>query len=96
MRQEETYRIFAIERSQTMKNIDLNTASREDFMEVAGIGPSLADRIIQFRDERGGIDSADDLREVSGMSESAIEDLRLAAGESEETSGFESDEEEEW
>ncbi|RPJ36150.1 MAG: helix-hairpin-helix domain-containing protein [Planctomycetaceae bacterium] len=84
-----------------MRNIDLNTASKEDLLEVSGIDPSLADRIIQFRDERGGIDSVDELREVGGISESTIEELRAAAGESEsadvESEGIEeSEEEEEW
>ncbi len=84
-----------------MRNIDLNTASKEDLLEVSGIDPSLADRIIQFRDERGGIDSVDELREVGGISESTLEELRAAAGESEsadvESEGIEeSEEEEEW
>ena len=67
-----------------MKNIDLNTASKEDFMDIEGIGPTLADKIIEFRDERGGLDSVDDLRELGGISESTLEGLRMAAGESEE------------
>ncbi len=86
-----------------MRNIDLNTASKEDLMEFSGIGSSLADRIIQFRDERGGIDSVDDLREVSGISESTLDELRAAAGEGEsEDEDVESEEieegeeEEEW
>ena len=84
-----------------MRNIDLNTASKEDLLEISGIDPSLADRIIQFRDERGGIDSVDELREVGGISESTLEELRAAAGESEsadvESEDIEeSEEEEEW
>jgi competence protein ComEA len=80
-----------------MRNIDLNTASKEDLMEIGGIGPSLADRIIQFRDERGGLNSVDDLRELSGISESTIEGLRAAAGESEDVESEEGEEEsEEW
>jgi competence protein ComEA len=80
-----------------MRNIDLNTASKEDLMEIEGIGPSLADRIIQFRDERGGLDNVDDLRELSGISESTIEGLRAAAGESEDVEGEDVEEEsEEW
>lgn len=67
-----------------MRNIDLNTASKEDLMEIEGISPMLADKIIDFRDERGGIDSVDDLREVGGISELTLEELRAAAGESEE------------
>jgi competence ComEA-like helix-hairpin-helix protein len=86
-----------------MKNIDLNTASREDFMEIKGIDPPLADKIIEFRDERGGIDNVDDLREVGGISESTLEELRAAAGESgeeeiesEESSDEGEEESEEW
>ena len=83
-----------------MKNIDLNTASRDDLMEIEGIGPTLADNIIRFRDERGGIDSVNDLREVSGISESTLEELRLAAGEGEMSEGEEDikseEESEEW
>jgi competence ComEA-like helix-hairpin-helix protein len=67
-----------------MRNIDLNTASREDFLGIEGIGPSLADRIIEFRDERGGLSSVDELRELSGISESTLEELRAAAGEGED------------
>jgi competence ComEA-like helix-hairpin-helix protein len=67
-----------------MRNIDLNTASREDLMEIEGIDPSLADKIIEFRDERGGLDSVDELRELSGISESTLQGLRAAAGESED------------
>jgi len=68
-----------------MRNIDLNTASKEDLMEIEGISPSLADRIIQFRDQRGGIDKVDELRAVGGISESTLEELRAAAGESGES-----------
>lgn len=69
-----------------MRNIDLNTASKEDLMEVPGIGSSLADKIIQFRDDRGGIDHVDELREVV-VSESSLQELRAAAGESEDMEG---------
>jgi len=87
-----------------MRNIDLNTASREDFLEIEGIGPSLADRIIEFRDERGGLSSVDELRELSGISESTLEELRAAAGEGgdvesediEEAEAESEGEEEEW
>ena len=84
-----------------MKSIDLNTASRDDLMEIEGIDFILADNIIGYREEHGGIDKVDDLRDLSGMSESTLEELRAAAGESPEEveESYESDtenEEEEW
>ena len=78
-----------------MRNIDLNTASRDDFMEIEGIGPTLADNIVRFREERGGVDSVDDLREGSGIDESTLEELRLAAGQGGESEELE-EESEEW
>jgi competence ComEA-like helix-hairpin-helix protein len=85
-----------------MKSIDLNTASREDLMEIEGIDFILADNIIGYREEHGGIDRMDDLRDLSGMSESTLQELRAAVGESAEggeevEEAYESDtEEEEW
>jgi len=78
-----------------MRNIDLNTASKEDLMEIEGIDLTLADKIIQFRDDRGGIDSVDELRAVGGISESTLQELRAAAGESEEEEDVESEDVEE-
>jgi len=83
--------------------IDLNSASKEELMEIPGVGPTLADNIIRFREEHGEISDADDLREVSGISESTIEEIRSAMGESKEEEGDfesgesgESEESEEW
>jgi len=88
-----------------MKSIDLNTASRDDLMEIEGIDFILADNIIGYREEHGGIDRVDDLRDLSGMSASTLEELRAATGEGAQSEeggeeveeAYESDtEEEEW
>jgi competence ComEA-like helix-hairpin-helix protein len=84
-----------------MKEIDLNTASREELMEVRGVSYIMADSIIGFREEHGAINSVDDLRELPGMDETTLEELRAAsgeAGESEWTSEYveEEQEEEDW
>ncbi|MGE5609936.1 MAG: ComEA family DNA-binding protein [Bacillota bacterium] len=34
--------------------IDLNLASREELMQIPGVGPSMADQIIKFREKYGG------------------------------------------
>lgn len=46
--------------------------------EVEGIGPVLAASIIEFRDERGILESIDELREVDGIGEERLATLREA------------------
>jgi competence ComEA-like helix-hairpin-helix protein len=47
--------------------IDLNRCTVEDLMNIQGIGPALARRIIEFRDERGHFSSVKDLRHIPGV-----------------------------
>lgn len=56
----------------------LNSATAEQFDSLPGIGPTLAERIIQWRDSHGGFGSIDQLNEVSGIGDklfSGIKDL---------------------
>lgn len=43
------------------QKIDVNQAGRRDLEAIPGIGPSLSERILQYREEHG------DFREVSGL-----------------------------
>lgn len=47
--------------------VDLNSASAVLLERVAGIGPTLAERIVQYRDDHGHFKSRDQLAEVRGM-----------------------------
>jgi competence protein ComEA len=49
------------------KIIDLNTADSLALVEVDGIGPSYAKRILRFRNSLGGFISKEQLKEVRGM-----------------------------
>ncbi|MBI5892688.1 MAG: helix-hairpin-helix domain-containing protein [Deltaproteobacteria bacterium] len=49
--------------------IDINTATQLDFESLPGIGPKLAQRIIEKRKELGGFKSIDDLKKVKGIGE---------------------------
>lgn len=55
--------------------LDLNTASASDLDALPGIGPVLAQRIVDWRTEHGRFASVDQLREVTGIGESKYADL---------------------
>jgi len=46
---------------------NLNNYTVADLARIAGVGPVLAERIIEFRNSRGGFKSLDELREVHGI-----------------------------
>ena len=48
---------------------DLNTATLEQLDALPGIGPVLAQRVLDWRAEHGRFASVDQLREVSGIGE---------------------------
>jgi competence protein ComEA len=61
--------------------LNLATATADQLDEIDGIGPTLAERIIEHRDAAGGLASVEDLREVEGIGEKRLETLREALGQ---------------
>ena len=49
--------------------MDLNTADAETLAELPGIGPELARRIVEYREENGPFEMLEGLMEVSGIGE---------------------------
>jgi competence protein ComEA len=58
--------------------LSLATASAEQLDELDGIGPTLSERIIEYRTQNGGFRSLEELREVEGIGEKRFESLREA------------------
>jgi competence protein ComEA len=56
--------------------VHLNSATAEQLDALDGIGPSLAQRIVAYRDAHGGFGSIDELDEVSGIGPVRLESLR--------------------
>ena len=56
----------------------LATATVEQLEELDGIGPTLADRIIEYREGHGGFRSIGELREVEGIGEKRFASLKEA------------------
>ena len=58
--------------------LSLATASIEQLDELDGIGPTLAERILEYRTENGGFRSLAELREVEGIGEKRFASLSEA------------------
>ena len=56
--------------------IDINIADAEEFSTLPGIGPSLANRIIEYRNKNGDFKSINELAKVSGIGKSTIEKIK--------------------
>lgn len=56
--------------------LDLNAASVSDLDALPGIGPVLAQRIVDWRTENDRFDGVEQLREVTGIGEAKFADLR--------------------
>jgi competence protein ComEA len=58
--------------------VHLSTATVEELDGVDGIGPTLAQRIIEYRDSHGGFRSLAELAQVEGIGEKRLATLREA------------------
>ena len=47
--------------------VDINTAAKDELMTLNGIGEARADSIIKYREEHGGFQSIEELKEVEGI-----------------------------
>ncbi|MFV0458545.1 MAG: helix-hairpin-helix domain-containing protein [Actinomycetales bacterium] len=56
--------------------VNVNTASAAELDELPGIGPVLAGRIVEWRTQNGPFASVDELRDVSGIGDRLLEQLR--------------------
>ncbi|MEV8307838.1 ComEA family DNA-binding protein [Streptomyces flavidovirens] len=56
--------------------VGLNAATAEQLETLPGVGPVLAQHIIDYRTEHGGFRSVDELREVKGIGDRRFADLQ--------------------
>ncbi|MGD0037651.1 MAG: helix-hairpin-helix domain-containing protein [Bacteroidota bacterium] len=56
--------------------LNINTATKEQLLDLPGVGEVTADRILTYRAEAGKFFNVDELRAIKGMSKKKIENLR--------------------
>jgi len=54
------------------KKLDLNRASREELVGVPGIGPRMAQAIVDLRAKKGSFQRVEELLEVTGIKEKKL------------------------
>lgn len=58
------------------ERIDINTASAAQLEELPGVGPAIAQRIVEHREAEGPFASVDDLEDVPGIGPATLEKMR--------------------
>ncbi len=59
-----------------VEKININTADMEALVQVPGIGPKTAEKIVQHRQENGNFTSLDDLAAVKGIGEKSLKKMK--------------------
>lgn len=63
-------------RDEVSGRVNINTATAEELTSVPGIGPTTAQRIVEYRRKYGRFYSVNDLLNIKGVGESTLEDIR--------------------
>lgn len=56
--------------------ISINKAGSEELQNLRGIGPSLAGRILKYREEHGPFQKVEDLTKVGGIGEGKFQKMK--------------------
>ena len=57
-------------------SVDINTADAAALEQINGIGPAKATAIIRYREENGPFSTIDELRNVPGIGEKSLDQIR--------------------
>ena len=56
--------------------VNINTATQSELEELPGIGPSIASRIVQYRNQNGKFKDAEDIKNVTGIGDSKFDKIK--------------------
>lgn len=61
---------------QRKKKVAINIATKEEIETIVGIGPTKAESIIRYREQKGPFKKLEDLLEVEGIGEKSLEKMK--------------------
>ena len=64
------------EENKTTSTININRATQADLESLPGIGPSLASKIISYREQNGKFAKQEDIKNVSGIGDSKYQKIK--------------------
>jgi competence protein ComEA len=56
--------------------LDINLATKQELMDLPGIGEVTAERILKYREETGKFNAVEDLRAIKGISKMKLEKIK--------------------
>ena len=62
--------------SKVPSKISLNEADLEELMKLKGVGKKMAQRILEYRKEKGLFQKLEDLQKVKGIGDKKYEELK--------------------
>ena len=66
----------AMETGEVTEKININTADSETLQKLTGIGPTYAQRIIDYRNEAGPFKTVDELLKIKGIGKKRLEKIK--------------------
>ena len=57
-------------------NVNINTATQTELENLTGIGPSLASKIIEYREENGKFKKIEDIQNVKGIGDAKYDGIK--------------------
>ena len=66
---------FWLTSSLTNSQIDINSADQRDLESLPGVGPALAQKIIEHRERHGYFHTVSDLKHISGIGDKTLQQI---------------------
>lgn len=70
------FSLIAVNTHASDEKININTATIEQLSEIRGIGPAIAQRVVEYRQENGSFSSVDEIVNVRGIGPKTLANIR--------------------
>ena len=64
------------ERKENKRMININKATQAELETLQGIGPSLAEKIIEYREQNGKFNTIEDIKNVNGIGDTKFQNIK--------------------